>query len=219
MANGIRSVTPEVPRVSVQDVVQEVSRAQASLRGTPEISMAAGTLSAGQAVSSTLAQADRLSVVRLSPDRDSIIPRLEIPLRTRDSDRTLLGSADRASILSGASTDPHSAIEGFPVAQAGAGAPLAASVDRVSVSVVALVGVLAGAGEVSVTASDGLTGARIGGLFGTHGGTTLIGGTALIGILLGRHTPTTQVTLMARMTIRHRTIRIRPLTTMRTVTT
>src|SRR5580704_4420753 len=117
MANGIRSVTPEVPRVSVQDVVQEVSRAQASLRETPEISMAAGTLSAGQAV--------RLSVVRLSPDRDSIIPRLEIPLRTRDSDRTRLGSADRASILSGASTDPHSAIEGFPVAQAGAGAPLA----------------------------------------------------------------------------------------------
>jgi hypothetical protein len=84
MANGIRSVTPEVPRVSVQEVVQEVSRAQASLRATPEISMAAGTLSAGQAVSSTLAQADRLSVVRLSPDRDSIIPRLEIPLRTRD---------------------------------------------------------------------------------------------------------------------------------------
>ena len=116
MANGIRSVTPEVPRVSVQDVVQEVSRAQASLRATPKISMAAGTLSAGQAVSSTLAQADRLSVVRLSPDRDSIIPRLEIPLRTRDSDRTLLGSADRASIPSVASTDPRSAIEGFPAA-------------------------------------------------------------------------------------------------------
>ena len=83
----------------------------------------------------------------------------------------------------------------------------------------ALIGALAGAGEVSATASDGLTGARIGGLVGTRVGTTLIGGTALIGILLGRHTPTTQVTLMAGMTIRHRTIRIHHLTTMRTVTT
>ena len=50
MANGIRSVTPEVPRVSVQDVMSAASRTQASLRATPEVSIAAGTLSAGQAV-------------------------------------------------------------------------------------------------------------------------------------------------------------------------